>query len=872
MKKRVYEIAKELDLPYKELFKKFEELGIPVKSHNSSVEEKDFEALKQLLEREKAQTEVKPKTILRKRKEVVPQPAAQEMQQAPQIPPEEISQPLKEKEPPAIEKHEQQEMIETKSTTVTLEQKTDISELSKVLEKPQTEQSAKETQPLQEVRAEESNTAVKRSETQQDTQIPQPSLLVEESLKAESPPSIKTEEIEVVKPPKQPIELGAEIKGKGKIKSEKGGAFIKKKILSKMKTNIAEEIDLLQESKEDDTSIENIEYYHKKTRNQYKQQKHDKVTQEAFKPSAVQTKKAVVIEDKMTVSKLSQVTGIKASEIIKRLITLGIMAGINDVIDADTASLVIKDIGLEVSVKEEESPEALLEKEVDPPEKLKPRPPVVTVMGHVDHGKTTLLDAIRATKVAEGEAGGITQHIGAYKIVIDNKTVVFLDTPGHEAFTAMRARGAKVTDIVVLVVAADDGVMPQTIEAIDHAKAAGVPIVVAINKIDKPEAQPQRVMQQLSDYGLVPEQWGGNTLYAMISAKRKTGINELLELILLQAEMLELKANPDKNAKATIIETRMEKGFGVVATAIVKEGTLKKGDYIVYGVNYNKVKTLMDDSGNVIQSAGPSIPVEIIGFESIPEVGDVIIAVNDEDMAVKIVEHRLHQQRSFEPAKKTKVSLEDIYKKIEEGSIKELPIILKCDVMGSLGAIKDALEGLSKENVKLKIIHAGIGGITENDIMLATASNSIIIGFNVRPDSKAMQVANTQNIQIKTYNIIYELIDDVKKALSGLLKPVTKEIVLGRAKVLETFKISKVGMIAGCTVLDGKIERGANVRVVREGVVIYDSKISSLRRFKEDVKEVDKGFECGVGIEKFNDVKKNDELEVYRVVKEGIVN
>ncbi|MGC8755886.1 MAG: translation initiation factor IF-2 [bacterium] len=875
MKKRVYEIAKEFNLQYKDLIKKFEEIGVTVKSHNSAVEEKDVEALKQLLEKERSKTAVKPKTILRKRKETtVETPVAQAPPQPVQI--------IEETKQPSEEKKEQKEQISTheqvtespatpdNQPTATIspspEEKAIVTEEETHARAIEIEQTHREEgigaqQPQQEpiptvVQGEESGISL---ETRQ-TQTPEKQEM--------QPVKEEQEDKQAKKALRPPIELIPPEKGKGKIKSEKGGAFIKRKFLSKMKTNIAEEIDLLHDSAEEEPVVENIEYYRKKAQPPHKQ-RHDKPAQKDFKPQVVQQKKTIRIEDKITVSKLSQLAGVKASEIIKRLITLGIMAGMNDVIDADTASLVIKDIGFDVTVKQEESIEERIEKEVDPPEKLKPRPPVITVMGHVDHGKTTLLDAIRATKVAEGEAGGITQHIGAYKITIDNRVVVFLDTPGHEAFTAMRARGAKVTDIVVLVVAADDGVMPQTIEAIDHAKAAGVPIVVAINKIDKPEAQPQRVMQQLSDYGLVPEQWGGNTLYAQISAKKKTGINELLELILLQAEMLELKANPDKNAKATIIETSMKKGFGVVATAIVKEGTLKRGDYIVYGTNYNKVKTLLDDNGNVIQSAGPSIPVEIIGFESIPEVGDVILAVNDEDTAMKIIEQRRARQQVSEPVKKAKISLEDIYRKIEEGSIKELPILLKCDVMGSLGAIKDALENLSGEEVKINIIHAGIGGITENDVMLAIASNSIIIGFNVRPDTRATQLANTHNVQIKTYNIIYDLIDDVKKALSGLLKPVTKELVIGRAKVLETFKISKVGVIAGSIVLDGKVERGANVRVIRDGVVVYDSKIGSLRRFKDDVKEVDKGFECGIGIEKFNDIKKNDELEVYRIVKEG---
>ncbi len=869
MKKRVHEIAKELDLTYKDIIKKFDDIGITVKSHNSVVEDKDVEALKLFLTKEKAKTEVKPKTILRKKKE--PEVPVQP-QQVTMVPEQAETKPgTKATEPSAKEQREQNKAgIDER-----------VTQPHHVEEKTSTQEHLKQhdvTEAAREDKTAGAKITREQSTVQAQTEPSPVSKRIEHEEVITQPAQIKPEQAPqdtagIKKPAKQPLETAEpDIKGKQKIKSEKGGAFIKKKILSKIKTDISEEIDLLEENKEDETILQNVVTYPKKVYNQHKQQRHDKQAGSIIKSVAPKQKKTVKIEEKMTVSALSQVMGVKASEIIKRLITLGVMAGINDTIDAETASLIVKDIGFEVSIKQEQSPEVALQGEIDPPEKLKLRPPVVTVMGHVDHGKTTLLDAIRTSKVAEGEAGGITQHIGAYKVTIDNKLVVFLDTPGHEAFTAMRARGAKVTDIVILVVAADDGVMPQTIEAIDHAKAAGVPILVAINKIDKPEAQPQKVMQQLSDYGLIPEQWGGSTLFAMISAKKRTGINELLELILLQSEMMEIKANPDKKAKATIIETRMDKGFGVIATGIVKEGTMRKGDFIVYGSNYNKVKTLLDDQGNVIQFAGPSTPVEIIGFESLPEVGDIALVAEDEETARKIVEHRINQLQNTQSVKKAKISLEDIYKKIEEGSIKELPVLLKCDVMGSLGAIKDAIGGLSHETVKVKIIHAGIGGITESDVMLAAASDGIIIGFNVRPDVKAVQIAGTQNIQIKTYTIIYDLIEDLKKAQKGLLKPVLKEKIIGRAKVLEIFKISKVGVIAGSMVIDGKAERGALVRVIREGIVVYESRINSLKRFKEDAKDVDKGFECGIGIEKFNDIKKNDELEVYRMEKESIAD
>ncbi len=870
MRKRVNEVAKELNLTNKELLQRFNDLGVPVKSHSSMVEDKDIEALKQSLSKAKSREEGRPKTILRKKKDTASQ--APETQQQTSVP-RQVTTEAGEARP--LEK----EHAETKRTQPVTEVTPDVRS-SPTPEHPSAAETASEAekrtvvheQPVSPIRQGEKAQAP--HEKSSDHRPPEQA---EQAAAAQHPPqpqAAKTQqEAAGAKKQEKPALETADSGIKTKLKSEKGGAFIKKKILSKIKTDMAEEIDLLEENKEDETILQNVVTYTKKTSPQHRQ-RHERAPDAGTRQPATapKQKKAVRIEDRMTVSALSQVMGVKATEIIKRLIALGIMAGINDVIDAETSSLIVKDIGFEVSMKQEPSPEALLNEAADPPEKLRLRPPVVTVMGHVDHGKTTLLDAIRASKVAEGEVGGITQHIGAYTVNIDKKQIVFLDTPGHEAFTEMRARGAKVTDIVVLVVAADDGVMPQTIEAIDHAKAAGVPMLVAINKIDKPEAQPQKVMQQLSDQGLVPEQWGGNTLYAMISAKKKTGINELLELILLQSEIMELKVNPDKRAKVTLIETRMDRGFGVIATGIVREGTLKKGDYIIYGPNYNRVKTLLNDSGNVITSAGPSMPVEIIGFESLPEVGDVIFAVEEEETARKVRDHRISQQQLVPAAKKVKVSLEDIYKKIEEGSIKELPVLLKCDVMGSLGAIRDAVGGLTHQDVKVRIIHSGIGGINESDVMLAAASEGIIIGFNVRPDAKAVQLAGTNNIEIKTYNIIYDLIEDIKKALTGLLKPVIKEKAIGRARVLEIFKISKVGVIAGSMVVDGKIERGANVRIIREGVVVYESKIGSLKRFKEDVRDVDKGFECGIGIEKFNDLKKNDELEVFRMEKEEIAS
>ncbi len=588
---------------------------------------------------------------------------------------------------------------------------------------------------------------------------------------------------------------------------------------------------------------------------------------EVIKPKA--EKRVIKIEEAISVSELSQKLGVKASEIIKKLMSLGIMATLNQLIDADAAGLVAQDYGYEVenvALEEETLIEAELEgKEVE----LKPRAPVVTVMGHVDHGKTSLLDAIRRTNVAGGEAGGITQHIGAYHVHLDKGDITFLDTPGHEAFTAMRARGAKVTDIVVLVVAADDGVMPQTVEAINHAKAAGVPIIVAINKIDLPQAQPDRVKQQLSDYGLIPEEWGGDTIYVEVSAKKGLHIKELLEMILLQAEMLELKAAEDVPARGVIIESKLDKGRGPVATVLVQNGKLRVGSAFVAGVHHGRVRAMIDDRGKRIEEAGPSMPVEILGLSGLPEAGDTLTVVKDEATAKQIALIRERKRAEKERAKTSKISLSELYDKISKGEVKELNVIIKADVHGSIEAVKEALSKLSTDKVAIKVIHSAVGGVNEGDIMLASASNAIVIGFNVRADSKAAQLAETEKVDIRIYNIIYDLIDDVKKAMEGLLEPVIREEVLGKAEIREVFRIPKVGNIAGCYVTEGKILRGAKVRLIRDNIVIYDGKIGSLKRFKEDVKEVQSGYECGIGIEGYNDIKVGDIIEAYELREEA---
>lgn len=594
------------------------------------------------------------------------------------------------------------------------------------------------------------------------------------------------------------------------------------------------------------------------------------LAQEEKKPPVqviIPRKKVIKLQEGTTVKEFAELISVKLADIIKKFMELGYMPTINQPVDPDAALLVAESFGVKVELATIE--EDVIEKEIpDEQTKLVPRPPVITIMGHVDHGKTSLLDAIRETKITETEAGGITQHIGAYKVNLKGKEITFLDTPGHEAFTSMRARGAKVTDIVVLVVAADDGVMPQTIEAINHAKAANVPIVVAINKIDKPEANPARVRNELAEHGIIPEEWGGQNIFVEVSAKKRIGIENLLEMILLQAEVMELKANPDKPARGTIIEAKLDKGRGPVATVLVQSGTLKVGDAFIAGTHAGKVRALIDDTGKRVFSVGPSTPVEVIGFSDVPTSGDLFIVVEDEKRARQIALSRQQKQRLAEIAKTRKLTLDELYSKIKEGEIKELNVIIKGDVQGSVEAIKDALENISHPQVKVRAIHSSVGGITESDVMLASASSAIIIGFNVRPDPKASQVAEKEGVDIRLYNIIYEAIEDVKKALEGMLEPTLKEKILGRAEVRQTFQISRIGTVAGCYVLDGVISRSSEgIRVVRDNIVVYEGKIASLKRFKDDVREVQAGYECGIVIENFNDIKVGDILENYIVEK-----
>ncbi|OPG98041.1 translation initiation factor IF-2 [Chryseobacterium mucoviscidosis] len=592
-----------------------------------------------------------------------------------------------------------------------------------------------------------------------------------------------------------------------------------------------------------------------RNRNQQQYQQREKIDN---------TPKKIIVRGDMTVGETAKLLHKDASEVIKKLIAMGVMATINQELDIETILLLAGEFGVEVEVKivlEDDRFETL--EENDEPADLQSRPPVVTIMGHVDHGKTTLLDAIRSTNVTGGEAGGITQHIGAYQVEINNKKITFLDTPGHEAFTAMRARGAQVTDITIIVVAADDGVMPQTVEAINHAKAAGLPIIVAVNKIDKPGADPDKVKQELTNYELVPEEWGGDTIFVNVSAKQRMGLEGLLEMILLVAEVNEYKANPDKRARGTVIEAELDKGRGPVARILVQHGTLKVGDAFVAGNCFGRVRAMVNDKGRRLKEAGPSTPVEITGLTEVPGAGDPFMVFEDERKARSIADKRAITQRESDLGTNTRVTLDDLFQHIKDGEIKDLNVIIKGDVQGSVEALKGSLAKIEVEGVRVKIIHSGAGAITESDIILAAASNAIVIGFNVRPDNQAKSTADQEQVDIRLHRVIYSVIEEIEQAMKGMLDPIYKEKVIGHAEVRSTFSISKVGTIAGCMVTSGKITRSAEARVIRDGIVLYEGKLDSLKRYKDDAKEVAQGYECGITLDKYNDLKEGDVIEAF---------
>jgi len=576
----------------------------------------------------------------------------------------------------------------------------------------------------------------------------------------------------------------------------------------------------------------------------------------------------VVVEGNMTVGEFSKASGRTVAEIIKRLLELGVMATINQQLDFETMEIVANELGLNLEIKQPQVEAAQEEVDIDPPSSLLPRYPVVTVMGHVDHGKTSLLDAIRHTNVTASEAGGITQHIGAYQVDVGDSKVVFLDTPGHEAFTQMRARGAKVTDVAILVVAADDGVMPQTVEALNHAKAAQVPMIVAVNKIDKPGANPDRVKQQLTEYGIVAEEWGGDTIFVGVSALQRQGIDELLTSILTVAEVMELKANPDRPAVGVVIEAEVDKGKGPLATVLIQKGTLNVGDAVVAGTAFGKVRAMLSDKGKRLKKAGPSTPLELQGLSSAPQAGDEIRVVKDDKTARSIAEAAMDARKAEEQKQNQRVSLDDFFSQLKTGHAKELRLIIKGDVQGSVEALRPSVEKLSNAEVEVKVIHTGVGPVNESDIMLARASNAIIIGFNVRAEANARRAAEQEQVDVRFYRIIYEILDDITAALKGMLAPVFKEVVIGQAEVRATFRVTGAGVIAGSYVTEGKITRQAGVRLLRGGIVVYEGKISSLKRFKDDAREVNTGYECGIGLENFDDMKEGDVVEAF--VKEEV--
>lgn len=656
-------------------------------------------------------------------------------------------------------------------------------------------------------------------------------------------------------------EFGIDVKNHMSVIDDEDAALIKEMLGDSPKDESGEKATLVDEYEEMINESIIVQQKKNKNKNSKKEENHEDESSENL-----ETDKVLEIQNTITVKEFAEKLGAQTNEVIKQLMFLGVMAAINQEIDFATAEKLGEKFNVLV-VKQEESlvnDEDEFFEEENEDDILAKRPPVVTVMGHVDHGKTSLLDAIRKTKVTESEAGGITQHIGAYMVNVHGEEITFLDTPGHEAFTAMRARGAQITDVVILVVAADDGIMPQTKEAINHCKAAGVPMVVAINKMDKPGANIDRVKQELTEHGLLAEDWGGDTVCVPVSAKTKEGIDNLLEMIVLSAEMLELKATAQRNAKGTVIEAKLDKGRGPVASLLVQNGTLKVGDSIIVGTTYGRIRAMFDYNGKKIKSAGPSVPVEILGLSEVPAAGDKFNVVKDEKTARNMADSRKEAQRN-EYLSSHKVSLEDLYSQIQEGKVKEISIIAKADVQGTIQALAQSLEKLSTDEVKVRVIHGAVGAITETDVSLAAASNALIIGFNVRPNENAIAAAEKEAVNIKTYRIIYDAIDDVKAAMVGMLDPEYKEVVLGTAQVRQVYKISNVGTVAGCYVTNGKILRNAQVRIVRDGIVILESTLSTLKRFKDDVKEVASGYECGITVEKFNDIKEGDIIEAFHM-------
>jgi translation initiation factor IF-2 len=829
-KLRVYELAKQLNMSSSELVERLKGADFGVTNYMSSLDMDDVARAKDYLSGATSEIfeekRIKP-TIIRRRRKIVPK-VQERVQEAPKI--EEEVKPSLEEEVSAPEE-EVKEAVEEEAE-------------KGVVEELAPKQHLKEVEPeIQEQKEGRPKDIQARIIKKAPVQRPEPKV-------QEATPGAVLVDIEPV-----PGHVTKEEKVGKKGKREKREVILPKREYYRRKKEIFEREDLYGEAQPSFISRARVK-------------KRDKLAKKKFKQTEITVPKAIKrrirVPDVIGLAELAKRMGVKAAELIKKFMEVDMVVSMNQTVDFDSASLVASEFGYELELSSFEEDELLFEEE-DRTEDLHPRPPVITIMGHVDHGKTSLLDYIRKSRVIDKEAGGITQHIGAYYVHTPRGDIVFLDTPGHEAFTAMRARGARVTDLIVLVVAADDGVKEQTIEAIDHAKAANIPIIVAINKIDKPNTNPEKVKRDLSKYGLVAEGWGGDTMFFSISAKTGEGVDEFLEGIVLQSELLELKANYKKKTRGTIIEARLDKSKGPVGTLLIRTGTLNQGDFFVCGESFGRIRAMSDDRGEKIKSATPAMPVEIYGISGVPKAGDDFVVIGDERKARLISEYRKNKARLEAVTTRDTIRLDNLFDRIREGEVKELNIIVKADVQGSLEALVDSLTKLGTEEVKLKVIHGATGALTESDVMLASASKAIVICFNVRANPALETIAERENVDVRFYDVIYKVIEDIKLAMAGLLEPIYSETIIGRADVKQIFRVSKVGTVAGCYVTDGKIERGANVRLLRDDVVIYNGKVSSLKRFKDDVKDVPLGFECGVGLENYNDIKPGDVLEFYTI-------
>jgi len=833
-KLRVYELAKELKMNSSELVDRLKSVGFSISNYMSTLDTEDAGRARDFLTGATSEVleekRIRP-TVIRRRKKIVPK----------------VQEEIKEEEP-IIE----QEVKPSPEEAVPVPEE----EVREGLEKEEEKELEEEPTPEQHVEEVEPEPKIEKKKKGRPKYGPA-KIIKKAAIEPPEPqirePVAKTPSVDV-EPLLEPLTEGErKAKGKRKEETDKKTEVTPKREYHRRKKEIFERKDLYKDREQGIAG---------RTRGKKK----DKLDRKKLRQTEITTPKAIKrrirVPEAISVAELAKRMGIKAADLIKKLMEIDMMVNINQTIDFDSASLVASEVGYELELSSFEEEEIFSEEE-GKPEDLLPRPPVITIMGHVDHGKTSLLDHIRKSKVIDNEAGGITQHIGAYYVDTPHGDVVFLDTPGHEAFTAMRARGAKVTDLIVLVVAADDGVKEQTVEAIDHAKAADIPVIVAVNKIDKPDADSEKVRRELSKYGLLAEDWGGETLFSSISAKTGQGIDELLDSILLQSEVLELKADFKKKARGTVIEARLDKNRGPVATILIRNGAFTQGNFFVCGKSHGRVRAMLNDRGQKIESASPSMPVEIYGISNVPMAGDDFIVVSDEKKAKLISEHRKSKTRLGTVTRRDPVSLDNLFDRIKEGDVKELNIIVKADVQGSLEALVDSLTKLGTEKVKLKVIHGATGAVTESDVMLASASKAIVICFNVRANPTVSAIAEREYVDIRFYDVIYKVTEDIRSAMTGLLEPVYHENIIGRVDVREIFHVSKVGTIGGCYVTDGRIEKGANVRLLRDDVVMFDGKISSLKRFKDDAKDVSSGFECGAGLENYDDMKPGDVLEVY---------